>query len=79
MGLVRYPAIIAPVSGSRTVATTQCADHAQRICPTLTVWCNSDGSWTGNPQCQCYSGFQSITVDGREVCIGIHCISYSCY
>ena len=68
VGLVHYPAAPAPSSGSQTV-TTQCADNAS---PTtgLSVTCRSDGSWSGNPQCQCNSGYQMATIDGRQVCLG---------
>ena len=68
VGLVRYPATLALNSGSQTV-TTQCADNAS---PTtgLSVTCRSDGSWSGSPQCQCNSGYQMATIDGRQVCLG---------
>ena len=69
MGLVDYPATLAPASGSVTV-TTQCADNARRTSSSLNAFCNSDGTWSGNPRCQCNSGYQIATVNGRQICQG---------
>ena len=69
MGLVRYNATLAPASGSVTV-TTQCADNARRTSSSLNAFCNSDGTWSGNPRCQCNSGYQIATVSGRQICQG---------
>ena len=67
VGLVRYPTTLAPASGSVAV-TTQCADNADRTSSSLNVRCNSDGSWSGNPRCGCNSGYQTTTVNGRQIC-----------
>ena len=69
VGLVAYPATPAPSSGTRTVAT-QCADNAHRTSSTLNVQCSSAGTWSGSPQCQCNSGYQTATVSGRQICQG---------
>ena len=70
MGFVRYPATLAPVSGSVTV-TTQCGDDASPT-TSLSVTCNYDGSWSGTPQCQCYDGYQAVSVHGRQICQGLY-------
>ena len=67
MGLVRYDATQAPASGSVTVAT-QCADNAHRTSSSLNAICSSTGTWSGNPRCQCNSGYQTATVNGRQIC-----------
>ena len=69
MGLVRYPATTAPESGSRTVIA-QCADNARRVSSSLSVTCSSTGSWSGSPRCQCNSGYDEVTIEGRQVCLG---------
>ena len=69
MGLVHYPATLAPNSGSTTV-TAQCADNARRVSSSLSVTCSSTGSWSGSPRCQCNAGYQTATIDGRQVCLG---------
>ena len=69
MGLVRYPTMLAPASGSVTV-TTQCADNSHRTSSSLDVFCSSTGTWSGNPQCQCNTGYHAVTVNGREICQG---------
>ena len=46
VGLVRYPATQAPVSGTSSV-NTQCTENALRTSGSGTVTCNADGSWTG--------------------------------
>ena len=67
-GLVHYPTTLAPASGTLSV-TTQCADNAHRTSSSLSVTCNSSGIWGGQtPQCQCDSGYQAITKNGREIC-----------
>ena len=65
--LVRYPTVLAPASGVKTVHV-QCADNAHQTSPGLTVLCTSSGSWTGAPLCECDTGYHSVTVSGREVC-----------
>ena len=62
VGLVRYPATLAPTSGSQSIMT-QCAT-------TLNVTCNSDGSWSGSPQHQCEERYQTVTVNERQICQG---------
>ena len=70
-GLVRYPTTLAPASGTVSV-TTQCADNAHRTSSSLSVTCSSSGNWGGQiPQCQCDSGYQTATVNGRQICQGI--------
>ena len=69
VGLVRYPAILAPNSGSTTV-TAQCADNARRVSSSLTVTCSSTGSWSGSPRCQCIDGYNEVTVNNRQICQG---------
>ena len=69
VGLVRYPKTLAPNSGSTTV-TAQCADNARRVSSSLSVTCSSTGSWSGSPRCQCNAGYQTATIDGRQVCLG---------
>ena len=64
MGLVRYPATLAPA-----VVTTQCADNANTT-TSLSVTCRSDGNWSGTPQCQCNSGYQAVNISGRQICQG---------
>ena len=69
-GLVRYPTTLAPASGTLSV-TTQCADNAHRTSSSLSVTCSSSGIWGGQtPQCQCDSGYQTATVNGRQICHG---------
>ena len=68
VGLVRYPATLAPTSGSQSIMT-QCADNARQA-TTLNVTCNSDGSWSGSPQCQCEERYQTVTVNERQICQG---------
>ena len=68
VGLVHYPTIIAPASGSVTVIT-QCADNAHRISSSMSVICTSSGSWSGTtPHCECDIGYHAVTVDGRQIC-----------
>ena len=71
-GLVYFPTVSAPVSGSVTV-TTECADNAH-VSPgsSLSVRCNSNGSWSGvTPQCHCDDGhFVTTGDDGRDTCQG---------
>ena len=69
VGLVHYPATPAPNSGSTTV-TAQCADNARRVSSSLSVTCSSTGSWSGSPRCLCNAGYQTATIDGRQVCLG---------
>ena len=69
VGLVRYPATTAPNSGSTTV-TAECADNAHRVSSSISVTCSSTGSWSGNPWCQCNSGYDEATIEGRQVCLG---------
>ena len=69
VGLVRYPTTLAPASGSVTV-TTQCADNAHvRSGSSLSVRCNSSGSWSGTtPICECDAGYRAVSVSGRQIC-----------
>ena len=68
VGLVRYPTTLAPASGTLSV-TTQCADNAHRTSSSLSVTCSSSGIWGGQtPQCQCDSGYQTATENGRQIC-----------
>ena len=79
VGLVRYRTTLAPVNGTQSV-TTQCADNAHRISSSLSVTCDSGGSWgSQTPQCQCDDGYETVTENGREICQGDHspCISFS--
>ena len=74
MGLVRYPTTLAPASGTQSV-TTECADNAHRTSSSLSITCSSSGNWGGQiPQCQCDSGYQTATVNGRQICQG----TYTC-
>ena len=68
-GLVRYPATLAPTSGSVTV-TAQCADNAHiRSGSNLSVRCTSTGSWSRVPQCQCDTGYHAVTLgNGKQIC-----------
>ena len=69
-GLVRYPTTLAPVSGSDQV-TTQCADNAHRTSFSLTVMCDSDGTWSGPiPLCECDIKYYEDTVNSRQICTG---------
>ena len=70
-GLVHYPTTLAPVSGSVTV-TTECADNAHITRTSLNVLCSSSGDWSGDPQCQCDTGYHSATVNGRQICRGLY-------
>ena len=77
-GLVRYPTTLAPASGTQSV-TTQCADNAHRTSSSLSVTCNSSGIWGGQtPQCQCDSGYQTVTVNGRQICRGSYTPYHRC-
>ena len=69
VGLVRYPATLAPDSGSTTV-TAECADNARRVSSSLSVTCSSTGSWSGSPRCQCNSGYEAVTVNEKQICQG---------
>ena len=74
-GLVRYPATLAPVSGTQSV-TTQCVENAHRTSSSLSVTCSSTGSW-GNqtPRCQCDTGYEEITdQSGNRICQGTECM-----
>ena len=58
VGLVNYPATNAPESGSLTVEA-KCADNAHvRSGSSLSVRCTSSGSWSGNPKCECDTGYE---------------------
>ena len=71
VGLVRYPATLAPVSRSVTV-TTQCADNSHiRTGSSLNVTCTSNGSWSGTtPQCECDEGHSEVNINGTLACKG---------
>ena len=68
-GLARYPTTLAAVSGSVNVAT-ECADNAHTTRTSLNVLCSSSGDWSGDPQCQCDTGYHSATANGRQICQG---------
>ena len=73
VGLVRYPHTQAPASGTQSV-TTQCADNAHSTISSLSVTCDSGGNWgSQTPRCQCNSGYQTATVNGRQICQGEFC------
>ena len=68
MGLVRYPATLAPASGVQTV-TVQCADNAHITSSNLMVRCSSSGNWLGElPQCECDNGYISANISGIQIC-----------
>ena len=70
MGLVRYPATPAPVTGTENVIT-QCTENAHSTSPSLTVTCTSSGAWTvQTPVCECDAGYVSTNVNGIEICQG---------
>ena len=72
--LVRYPATLAPTSGSVTV-TAYCADNAHRASSGLNVECSSNGRWSGDtPVCDCDVGYNAVTDNNdatREICEGL--------
>ena len=73
VGLVRYPAKQAPVSGTVSVQT-QCVDNAHRSSSSLSVRCDSDGHWSsGSPECECDLGYREVTQNGKRVCEGKWC------
>ena len=76
--LVRYPNTPAPASGSKTLAT-QCADNARRVSSSLNVECSSDGSWSGDPECQCNSGYKIDTLNGKVICKSEYNIHWTFY
>ena len=72
-GLVRYPTVIAPASGYKTVQV-QCADNAYNnaISPMI-VRCDPLGVWRRFlayplPRCQCNSGYRIAIVGSRQIC-----------
>ena len=69
--LARYPGVLAPVSGSRTV-TAECADNSHiTFYSSLIVNCSSNGTWSGVPQCQCNTGYNAVTVTPeKKICKG---------
>ena len=73
VGLVRYPATLAPVDGTDDV-TVYCADNAHRTSSAQTVTCNDNGDWTvptPGPECECDTGYEIATnADGVEICQG---------
>ena len=73
VGLVRYPAKQAPVSGTFSVQT-QCVSSAHRSSSSLSVRCDSDGHWSsGSPECECDLGYREVTQNGDQVCEGKWC------
>ena len=73
VGLVRYPAKQAPVSGTVSVQT-QCVSNAHRSSSSLSVRCDSDGHWSsGSPECECDLGYREVTQNGKRVCEGKWC------
>ena len=76
VGLVHYPAILAPLNGSESVSV-YCADNAHQTSSSLTVTCNNDGTWSGlTPVCECNTGYVSSTVNGVEICQSKYNISH---
>ena len=73
VGLVRYPATLAPVTGTDDV-TVYCADNAHITSSARTVTCTANGDWiapTRAPVCECDTGYESATnADGVEICQG---------
>ena len=72
VGLVRYPATLAPVDGTDD-ASVYCADNAHITGSAQTVTCTANGDWTvptPGPECECDTGYESATVDGVEICQG---------
>ena len=71
-GLVRYPTALAQSSGSVSV-TAHCADNAHtRSGYSLGVLCSSSGSWSGTtPHCDCDTGYEDVTISGRQICQGV--------
>ena len=70
VGLVRYPATLAPDVGTDDVIT-QCTENAHETSASLTVACTDSGAWSGGtPVCECDTGYVSTTVDGVEICQG---------
>ena len=73
VGLVRYPATLAPVDGTDDVIT-QCTENAHITSSAQTVTCNDNGDWTvptRAPVCECDTGYESATnADGVEICQG---------
>ena len=70
-GLVRYPTVLAPSSGRQNILT-QCADNAHKASTSLFLFamCTSSGTWSGTPQCECDSGYHTVTVHMRQICQG---------
>ena len=83
VGLDRYPATVAPETGSVTVET-HCADNAHStLC--MAIMCLPNGIWQDYdlagqpipPQCQCDEGYHEASVDGRMICQGEICLCYT--
>ena len=71
VGLVRFPATIAPYIGSRST-TAECADNSHRDSEDLTVTCLPGGGWSYSTViCVCDDGYRKeIGPDGRDICEG---------
>ena len=70
VGLVRYPATLAPVDGTDDVIT-HCTENAHETGASMTVTCTDSGAWSGlTPECECDAGYESATVNGVEICQG---------
>ena len=68
VGLVRYPATLAPVSGTVPI-TVQCTENAQITSSVTSVTCNENGVWgIQTPVCECIDGYESATVGEVEIC-----------
>ena len=64
-GLVIYPEAPAPLTDVSVEA--MCVPNATATGPnSLALTCNSEGEWSGTPQCQCKAGYHR---DGNH-CIG---------
>ena len=69
VGLVLYPETPAPLTHVSVEAN--CVSNAAGT--GLTLMCNSEGVWSGTPQCQCNPGYRT---EGSS-CTGGHLIDYS--
>ena len=66
MGLVHYPAIAAPETGTIDV-TTQCVENAEQTSSSLTVTCDSSGEWSTDDPPLCQENLNQI---GDDICRG---------
>ena len=86
VGLVRYPATVAPETGSIVIEAI-CADNAHSISLNMLVKCRYDGFWIISnliqppitPRCQCNEGYHEASVDGRMICEGENVAIFLCF